>query len=1543
MKKYLLHIGAVFLMALLSLPALAQLNSGYYRVRNAAEGQTNQYMSFANDIINFNNIIAAPGGATNLTNEENRPIYVPYAMSCVDTYLKNDIHLTEANFIDPSSVIYIKLKNNSAQTYNLISQGTSLNTLTTGWRWGSNGNVYFHDIFAIINQDGTDEYNKPLYRASVPLTIKATGKKWGLELTLYNGTLTNCCIEDLDGTLHVEIQDSIASFTNNYRWYIEPLTCFNVQPDKELNGKYYTTLKVPFQSLLDANNSSVKKAYVITGVSNGILQYQELTGTIPAGTAVLLECDSNIPADCKLFFPKDSNNRPLEPKFTAADENAYVGDNNSWSPSLSSVDPADETDYYAAAGNTNLLKGTYYSNTDGTMRYNTTSGVNAGYFYGNHYTAPTNLFELGTDNNGKMGFVEAHGITTPQNIQAMPANKAWMEQSGVFRSAATPTISPASGSYGEAQTVTISTTETDATIHYTTDGSVPTWESPVYNGPFTVEESATVKAIAIKEGLYNASDVAEATYTITVSNPTLTATPTSLTIAEAGGSFTVEGSDLGTDNAGVTRTNGAFVPSLTASTGTATNGDANWYFTPSNGSLNGTVNVTYQGRELVDQTTFNVANNVASAEPVTVTYRPDIYLYGDFGNGWTYGDQMQYNNGVYTAQVNATTTTFLLFARKAGETYNPWNDNRYFFGPKTDGNDWLYVQDKTDELDVNANVGGQYHPFELPEGKYTITINAADKTFTITRTIETVATPTFTPAAGTYTSIQNVTIACDTQGAVIHYTTDGSEPTANSPVYSGAIEVAQNMTIKAIAMKDGWNPSQMASAEYVINLPQLAAPTFSPAAGTYTEAQTVTITAENDAAIEYSIDGGSTWQTYSAPISVTETCTIMAKATKQGYTDSQTASATYTIKYPVAIPTFNPAAGTYNGTQHVTIKCETQDATIYYKIDDGEYQIYEDPIEVGESCTITAKATKDGWTDSSEASAEYVINHPTLTIAPESLNINDEGGKFTVNGTYVDGNINVGFANNTDWYLNPETLSNTGGEVNVTYTGRALRAQNTVNAQAANNSSLTASGSVNYKSDIYIVTDNGAEGNWHFDSGIQMTDNDGIYTTTFTAPADNTFILFARMLGDGVNWNTRYVFGPVSDNDWTMPDDKVTENGNIDLYDDDPIKLPYAGDYMITIDATDPDHPTFTISRALAESTLADIESSGVVGKAYTVSDELIGVWAVNIDNTKLLWAKDQGNVSIDKRPAKTDDQTDYMVTHMKYQHYPWDGYDWDESNWAILDFSALDEDPETFVGHKLTERSVSGIYRDANDYTIKLSEAPDMANGSENTFDADDYPGYAGVHSENNYGTKYDWAYNTYIPANFNEDNLNRLVDGVIVGAQSGPNALDNMQDQQLYFMNPKFMEIAHIWGIWEDNGANGRFVMIEPSFANNQTVNAWDLHGAVDVINWNYNRKDQNNYGQPHQLTEGAHDFHALIVRKSTGNKLTSDPSSGIYGIMPLDLPENGHPTAVKELIGNRVIKSISYYNVMGMESSRPFKGINIVVTRYSDGSSTTTKVLR
>ena len=89
-------------------------------------------------------------------------------------------------------------------------------------------------------------------------------------------------------------------------------------------------------------------------------------------------------------------------------------------------------------------------------------------------------------------------------------------------------------------------------------------------------------------------------------------------------------------------------------------------------------------------------------------------------------------------------------------------------------------------------------------------------TYTTGSVTPTCATPTFDPAAGTYTSAQNVTISSTTEGATIYYTTNGEDPTTSSSVYSSAINVSTNTTIKAIAVKEGNDNSAVATATYQI-------------------------------------------------------------------------------------------------------------------------------------------------------------------------------------------------------------------------------------------------------------------------------------------------------------------------------------------------------------------------------------------------------------------------------------------------------------------------------------------------------------------------------------------------------------------------------------------------------------------------------------------------------------------------------------------------------------------------------------------------------
>jgi hypothetical protein len=90
----------------------------------------------------------------------------------------------------------------------------------------------------------------------------------------------------------------------------------------------------------------------------------------------------------------------------------------------------------------------------------------------------------------------------------------------------------------------------------------------------------------------------------------------------------------------------------------------------------------------------------------------------------------------------------------------------------------------------------------------------ASAVYTISESV--VSTPTFSPAPGTYTSAQPVTISDGTSGATIYYTTNGSTPTTSSTKYTGPITVSTTETLEAMAVGAGDSNSTVASAPYTI-------------------------------------------------------------------------------------------------------------------------------------------------------------------------------------------------------------------------------------------------------------------------------------------------------------------------------------------------------------------------------------------------------------------------------------------------------------------------------------------------------------------------------------------------------------------------------------------------------------------------------------------------------------------------------------------------------------------------------------------------------
>lgn len=75
--------------------------------------------------------------------------------------------------------------------------------------------------------------------------------------------------------------------------------------------------------------------------------------------------------------------------------------------------------------------------------------------------------------------------------------------------------------------------------------------------------------------------------------------------------------------------------------------------------------------------------------------------------------------------------------------------------------------------------------------------------------------PVLQPSPGAYSAPQQISLSSAAADASIHYTTDGSAPSASSPVYSGPFELADDTVVKAIAIKPGLPPGDMVSGSYL--------------------------------------------------------------------------------------------------------------------------------------------------------------------------------------------------------------------------------------------------------------------------------------------------------------------------------------------------------------------------------------------------------------------------------------------------------------------------------------------------------------------------------------------------------------------------------------------------------------------------------------------------------------------------------------------------------------------------------------------------------
>ncbi len=272
--------------------------------------------------------------------------------------------------------------------------------------------------------------------------------------------------------------------------------------------------------------------------------------------------------------------------------------------------------------------------------------------------------------------------------------------------------------------------------------------------------------------------------------------------------------------------------------------------------------------------------------------------------------------------------------------------------------------------------------------------------------------PTASPIGGSYSGTQTVALSSDTASSYICYTVSSTLPTfypqpnngsADLPYdgmsgstvipgtcnvgtyYTGPFSVSSSSTVYAITGTTfATVPSSMVAIPYTISGGSTAAaPTFSPTAGTYTGTQSVTASTSTSGCGSYIyFDTNPTPVTNQTTLSVATSETVYAYVHGcPGFTDSSISSAAYTIK--ANTPTFSPVAGTYVGSQSVTIS-STSGSVICYNTTGSPATngssgcttgtLYSSPVTVSSSQTLYAVAGGTGYSDSSVGSASYVVS-----------------------------------------------------------------------------------------------------------------------------------------------------------------------------------------------------------------------------------------------------------------------------------------------------------------------------------------------------------------------------------------------------------------------------------------------------------------------------------------------------------------------------------------------------------------------------------------
>ena len=318
-----------------------------------------------------------------------------------------------------------------------------------------------------------------------------------------------------------------------------------------------------------------------------------------------------------------------------------------------------------------------------------------------------------------------------------------------------------------------------------------------------------------------------------------------------------------------------------------------------------------------------------------------------------------------------------------------------------------------------------------------------------------------------------------------------------------------------------------------------------------------------------------------------------------------------------------------------------------------------------------------------------------------------------------------------------------------------------------------------------------------------------------------------------------------------------------------------------------------TIVKAAEVTTLANLAVNGAEGAAYQVNDVMVVAKKFQKNNKNYIVVKDAAQAVRNFSTPAAGDKF-FNINGNKQEEYA-------QNNWMLV---SLPVELYNQVNKKSTVTSITGTL------TEKFNVAMEATNVVA--------------------GEATEFVPNTYCALNF-------------MGKSSVKGNTPAYTNSSYYFAIPKANEYANVvWAVYNSN--DGAFYLPTPQ----GSANAQEFKAAFKV-DYSLNSVDNP------ELTDGAvYSFEALVKEeavattdaKSAPRKVAYDSTvtpSTKFVVYPLDLDATKVATGVNDVNCAKEVKGVSYFNMMGVESAQPFEGVNIMVTTYTDGTSSAAKVLR